>query len=116
MHCVGGHPFALGDACQFQAEVNVGQLAAAVGEERQQVVVEVLEVQFLVLVGGAGESDHTAGGALCEARQQQVGEEEVSQVVDAEAHAEAVVGPVEDTGHACTGSAARRRIKKKHIA
>lgn len=36
----------------------------------------------------------------------------MSQVVDAEAHAEAVVGPVEDTGHACTGSAARRRINR----
>lgn len=70
MHCVGGHPFALSDTGQFQAEVNVGQLAAAVGEERQQVVVEVLEVQFLILVGGAGKSDHTAGGTLCEARQQ----------------------------------------------
>lgn len=113
MHCTGRHPFALSDAGQFQAEVNVGQFAAAVGEERQQVVIEVLKIQLLVLIGGAGESDHAAGGTLCEARQQQIGQEKVSQMVDAEAHAEAIVGPVQDAGHACTGSAASGKIKKQ---
>lgn len=99
MHSVGGHIFALRDAGQLLAEVDVGQLAAAVGEEGQQVVVEVLEVQLLVLVGGAREGEHAAGGALLQAGQEQIGEQEVAQVVDAEAHAEAVVRPVEDTGH-----------------
>lgn len=113
MHCTGRHPFALSDAGQFQAEVNVGQFAAAVGEERQQVVIEVLKIQLLVLIGGAGESDHAAGGTLCEARQQQIGQKKVSQMVDAEAHAEAIVGPVQDAGHACTGSAASGKIKKQ---
>lgn len=107
VHRVGGHAFALSDASQLQAEVNVGQLATAVGEEGQQVVVEVLEVQFLVLVGGTGESDHAARCALYKARQQQVGEEEVTKVVDPKAHAEAIVGPVENAGHACTETAAR---------
>lgn len=107
VHCVGGHPFALSDASQFQAEVNVCQLAAAVGEEGQQVVVEVLEVQFLVLVGGTGESNNAARSAFYEARQQQVGEKEVAKVVDPKAHAEAIVSPVKNAGHACTGSATR---------
>lgn len=69
MHNIGGHAFPFGDAGQFLAEVDVGQLAAAVGEEGQQIVVEVLEVQFLVFVGGACEGDHPARGALLQARQ-----------------------------------------------
>lgn len=73
MHSIGGHSFPFGDAGQFLTEVDVGQLAAAVGEEGQQVVVEVLEVQFLVLVGGACEGDHPAGGTLLQARQKQIG-------------------------------------------
>lgn len=107
MHCVGGHPFALSNASQFQAEVNVGQLAAAVGEEGQQVVVEVLKVQLLVLVGGTGESDHAAGSALYKARQQHVGQKEVTKVVDPKAHAEAIICPVKNAGHACIGLATK---------
>lgn len=101
MHSVAGHSLPLSDATQLLTEVDVGQLAAAVGEEGQQVVVEVLEVEFLVLVARACERDHAAGAAFLQARQKQIGEEEVTQVVDAEAHAEAVVRPVEDTGHTC---------------
>ena len=99
VHSVGGHSFPLSDASQLLTEVDVGQLAAAVGEEGQQVVVEVLEVQFLVLVAGACKRDHPAGGAFFQARQKQIGEEEVTQVIDTETHAEAIIRPVEDTGH-----------------
>lgn len=78
MHSVGGHILPLCDAGQLLAEVEVCQLAAAVGEERQQVVVEVLEVQLLVFVDGACERDHPAGATFLQARQEQVGEEEVT--------------------------------------
>lgn len=99
MHSIGRHSFPLSDAGHFLAEVDVGQLAAAVREEGQQVVVEVLEVQFLVFVAGAREGDHPAGGTLLQARQKQIGQQEVTQVVDTETHAEAVVRPVQDTRH-----------------
>lgn len=94
------HPFPFCDSGQLLAEVNVGQLAAAVGEERQQIVVEVLEVQLLVFVVGAREGDHPAGGTLLQARQEQISEEEVAQVVDSETHAESVIRPIQDAGHA----------------
>lgn len=55
MHGIGSHSFSLGDAGQFLTEIDVGQLAAAVGEVGQQVVVEVLEVQLLVFVAGTSE-------------------------------------------------------------
>lgn len=64
MNSIGGHSFPFCDAGQFLAEVDVGQLAAAVGEEGQQIVVEILEVQFLVFVSWACDSDHPARGAL----------------------------------------------------
>lgn len=73
MHSIRGHPFPFGDAGQFLTEINVGQFAAAVGEEWQQIVVEVLKVQFLVFVGRACEGDHSARGALFQAWQQQIG-------------------------------------------
>ncbi len=101
MHSIRGHSFSFGDAGQFLTEVDVGQLAAAVGEEGQQVVVEVLEVQLLVFVDGACEVDHPAGCTLLQARQKQIGQKEVTQVVDTKTHAEAVIRPVKDTGHAC---------------
>lgn len=99
MHSNGGHSFPFCDAGQLLAEVDVGQLAATVGEEGQQVVVEVLEVQFLVFVVGACECDHPAGSTFLQTRQEQVSEEEVTQVVDPETHAEAIFRPVEDTRH-----------------
>lgn len=99
MDGVGGHSFPFSDAGHLLTEVDVGQLAAAVGEEGQQVVVEVLEVQFLEFVAGACEGDHAAGGAFLQARQKQIGEEEVAQVVDAKTHAEVVVRPLQDSGH-----------------
>lgn len=68
MHGIGSDSFSLGDAGQFLTEVNIGQLAAAIGEEGQQVVVEVLEVQLLVFVAGASESYDPAGGALLQPR------------------------------------------------
>lgn len=64
VHRIRRHPFPFGDSGQFLAKVNVGQFAAAVGEERQQIVVEVLEVQLLVFVVGACEGDHPAGSTL----------------------------------------------------
>lgn len=73
VHSIGGHPFPFGNAGQFLTEVNVGQLAAAVREEWQQIVVEVLKVQFLVLVGGACEGDHPAWGTLFQPWQKQIG-------------------------------------------
>ena len=99
VHSVGRHSFPLSDAGQFLTEVDVGQFAAAVGEEGQQVVVEVLEVQFLVFVAGAREGDHPAGGTFFQARQKQISEEEVTQVIDAKTHAEVIIRPVEDAGH-----------------
>lgn len=100
MHGIRRHPFPLGDSGQLLTKVNVGQFAAAVGEERQQIVVEVLEVQLLVLVVGAREGDYPAGGALLQPGQEQISEEEVAQVVHAKTHAESIVCPVQDTGHA----------------
>lgn len=94
MHGIGRHPFPFCDSGQFLAKVNVGQLAAAVGEEGQQIVVEVLEVQLLVFVVGACEGDHPAGGTLLQAWKEQIGEEKVAQVVDSETHAESVVSPI----------------------
>lgn len=73
VHSIGGHSFPFSDAGHFLTEVDVSQLAAAVGEEGQLVVVEVLEVQFLVFVAGACEGDHPAGGTFLQARQKQVG-------------------------------------------
>ena len=99
VHSVAGHSLPLGDAGQLLAEVDVGQLAAAVGEEGQQVVVEVLEVKFLVLVAGACEGDHPARGAFFQAGQKQIGEEEMTQMIDAETHAEPVIRPVQDARH-----------------
>lgn len=64
MHRIRRHPFPFSDSGQFLAKINVGQFAAAVGEERQQIVVEVLEVQLLVFVVGACEGDHPAGSTL----------------------------------------------------
>ncbi|KAF3851406.1 hypothetical protein F7725_013178 [Dissostichus mawsoni] len=49
VHSIGGHSFPFSDAGHFLTEVDVSELAAAVGEEGQLVVVEVLEVQFLTL-------------------------------------------------------------------
>jgi len=103
VHGIGAHPLGLAHARQLLGEVDVGQLAAAIGEEGQQVVVEVLEVQLLVLVAGAGERDHTAGRALPQPGQQRVGEQEVAQVVHPETHAEAVVRPVQHAGHGWRG-------------
>ena len=73
VHSIGGHSFPFSDAAHFLTEVDVGQLAAAVGEEGQQVVVEVLEVQFLVFVARTCEGDHAARGTFLQARQKQIG-------------------------------------------
>lgn len=100
MHRIRGHPFPFGDSGQLLTKVNVGQFAAAVGEEGQQVVVEVLKVQLLVFIVGACEGDNPAGRTLLQARQEQVSEEEVAQVVDSETHAESVVRPIQNAGHA----------------
>ncbi len=70
---VRGHSVPLQHASELLCEVNVGQLAAAVGEERKQVVVEILEVQLLVLVAGAGEIDHSARWTLFQPREKKVG-------------------------------------------
>lgn len=99
MYSVGRHSFALRDASQLLGEVDVRQFAAAVGEEREQVVVKVLEVQSLVLVAGACEGDDAARRALLKSRQQEVGQEEVTQVIYAKAHGEMIIGPVQDTGN-----------------
>lgn len=72
MHSIGGHSFSFSDAGQFLTEVYVGQLAAAVGEEGQQIIVEVLKVQFLVFIIGACESYHAAGGTLFQAQQKEI--------------------------------------------
>lgn len=94
MHSVRRDPLALRHPGQLLGEVDVGQLAAAVGEEGEQVVVQVLEVQLLVLVVFAGEGDNPARGGLFQAAQQQVSEKEVTQVVHTETHAEVIVCPV----------------------
>lgn len=73
MHSVGSHSFALGDASQLLGEVDIGQFATAVGEERKQVVVKILEVQSLVLVAGAGEGDDAARRALLKPWQKKIG-------------------------------------------
>lgn len=73
MHSIWSHSFPVSDATQFLTEVDIRQLAAAVGEEGKQVVIEVLEVQFLVFVSGACEGHHPAGGTLLQARKKQVG-------------------------------------------
>lgn len=72
MHSKGGDSSSFSDAGQFLTEVDVGQLAAAVGEEWQQVVVEVLEVQFLIFVAGTCERYNPAGGAFLQSRQKQI--------------------------------------------
>lgn len=100
MHRIRGNPFPFSDSGQLLTKVNVGQLAAAVGEEGQQVVVEVLEVQLLVFIVGARESDNPAGRTLLQTRQEQVSEEEMAQVVDSKTHAESVVRPIQNAGHA----------------
>lgn len=110
MHCIRRHPFPLHDPGQLLTKVYVGQLAAAVGEEGQQIVVEVLEVQLLVFVVGACERDHPTGGTLLQARKQQISKEEVAQVVDPETHAESVVCPIKNTGH--TWRDRKRRVIK----
>lgn len=100
MHCIRCHPFPFSDSSQLLSKVDVGQLAAAVGKERQQIVVKVLKVQLLVFVGGASERDDPAGGTLLQAWQEQISKEEVAQVVDSETRAESVICPIQDTGHA----------------
>lgn len=111
MHCVCGHCFPLHHARQLLCEIDVGQFAAAVGEEREQVVVQVLEVEPLVLVVGAGQRDHSAGGAFLQPRKQQVGEEEVPQVIHTKTHGETVISPIQDTGHTWTF----HKDKKEHV-
>lgn len=101
VHSKRAHSLPFGEARQLLTEVDVGQFAAAVGEEGQQVVVQVLEVQLLVFVAGACERYHPAGGALLQAGQKQVSQQEVTQVVDPKTHAEAIVRPVQDAGHPC---------------
>lgn len=97
MHSVGSHSFALRDASQLLGEVDICQFAAAVGEEREQVVVKVLEVQSLVLVAGASEGDDAARCALFKSRQQKIGQEKVTQVIYTKAHGKIIVGPIQDT-------------------
>lgn len=99
MHGVGGHSFALHDASQLVGEVDIRQFAAAIGKEREQVVVQVLEVQSLVPVAGAGEGDDAARRALLKSREQKVGQEEVAQMIYAKTHGKIIVGPVQDTGN-----------------
>lgn len=60
MNSICGHSFSLHHASELLGEVDVGQLAATVGEEGEQVVVEILEVELLVFVAGAGQVDHSA--------------------------------------------------------
>lgn len=72
VHGTGCDSFSLSDAGQFLTEVDVGQLAAAVSEEGQQVVVQVLEVQFLIFIAGTCECQNPAGGAFLQSRQKQV--------------------------------------------
>lgn len=94
MHRKGRHSFALRDASQLLSEVDICQFAAAVSEEREQVVVKVLEVQSLVPIAGAGEGDDAAWRALLKSRQQKIGQEEVTQVIYAKAHGKIIIGPV----------------------
>lgn len=107
MYSVGRHSFALHDASQFLGEVDICQFAAAVGEEREQVVVKVLEVQSLVLVAGAGEGDDAARRALLKSRQQKIGQEEMAQVIYPKAHGKIIISPVQDAGNTL-----RKRGKK----
>lgn len=73
VNCIRRHSFPFHHASQLLCEVNVGQLAATVGKKWEQVVVKILEVQLLVLVVGAGERYHPAGGALFQPREEEVG-------------------------------------------
>lgn len=100
MHGICSDPLALSNPGQLLGEVDIGQLAATVREEGQQVVVQVLEIQLLVLVVVAGECYHSAWGRLFQTAEQQVGQEEVAEVVHTETHAEVVISPVKNTGHA----------------
>lgn len=100
MHSICSDPLALSDPSQLLSEVDVGQLTAAVCEEGQQVVVQVLEIKLLVLVVVAGECYHPARSRLFQTAEQQVSQEEVAEVVYPETHAEVVISPVKNTGHA----------------
>lgn len=99
MHGVGRDSFALHHVSQLLGEVDICQFAAAVGEEREQVVVKILEVQSLVLIAGASEGDDAAWCALLKPRQQKIGQKEVTQVINAKAHGKIIIGPVQDTGN-----------------
>lgn len=86
-------PRALQPASQLQREQQVGQLALTVAERLAVVLftVQVVEVDVAVLVELRGDHDDAAGSGGLQPVQQEVSEEEVTQVVHAELHLKAVL-------------------------
>ncbi len=85
-------PRALQLAGQFECKQQVGQLALTVAESLVVVsfTIQVIEVDVAVLVKLRGNHDNAAGRRGLQEVQQEVSEEEVTQVIHAELHFKAI--------------------------
>lgn len=101
VEAVAGDAGALQPVGQLPGEQHVAQLAVAVGLEvvpggltgrHVPAGSQQREVDVAKAVQERGHGDHPAGRALPQSLQEQVGEQEVTQVVHAERHSEAVLG------------------------
>lgn len=108
VHGVGGHLGALQARGQLAGMQHVGQLAVAVALEGGQGAggraAQRGGVQAAGAVRGGGDDDHAAGSAALQPLQEQLGEQEVAQVVDLEGEAEAVLRRPPGA-HPCGGAA-----------
>lgn len=108
VHGVGGHLGALQARGQLAGVQHVGQLAVAVALEGGQGAggraAQRGGVQAAGAVRGGGDDDHAAGSAALQPLQEQLGEQEVAQVVDLEGEAEAVLRRPPGA-HPCGGAA-----------
>lgn len=101
MEAVAGDAGALQPVGQLPGEQHVAQLAVAVGLKvvpgglsghHVPAGSQQREVDVAKAVQECGHGDHPAGRALLQSLQEQVGEQEVTQVVHAERHSETVLG------------------------
>lgn len=103
-------PGALQPMSQFECEQQVGQFALAVAERLVVVIftVEVFKVDLAVLVKLRGNHNDAAGGGALQEVQQEVSEEEVTQVVHAELHLETILG-------LCVGTLVDACVVDEHV-
>lgn len=97
---VAAHVGALQSLVQLVGEEHVAQFAVGVGLQQlheglagaqSPVLVQTVKVDASKVVGHRRHVDHPTGGVLLQTRQQQIGQEEVAQMIDPKHHPEAVL-------------------------